>query len=185
MNAWYIKQAVRALRHGGVIAYPTEAVWGLGCDPWDRKAVMRLLTIKQRAVEKGLILVAADISQLGPLGQNLSESERSLISSSGDIPTTWLIPDPDMIIPNWIKGIHKDVAIRVSTHSGVKSLCKSYGGMLVSTSANRSGDEAAHSLWQVRCALGQDIDYILPGKLGGCARPSEIRALRGGNILRS
>ncbi len=185
MNAWHIKQAVRSIRNGGVIAYPTEAVWGLGCDPWDSEAVMRLLSIKQRAVEKGLILVAADLSQLGPLQQNLSDSERSLITSSGDLPTTWLIPDPEDLIPKWIKGIHKEVAVRVSTHSGVSALCKSYGGMLISTSANRSGDDAALSLWQVRCALGQDVDYILPGKLGGYTRPSEIRALRGGNVVRS
>lgn len=185
MNAWHIKQAVRTLRHGGVIAYPTEAVWGLGCDPWNHNAVMRLLDLKQRAVDKGLILVASDLSQLGPLVKNLTESERLLLAQKQSSPVTWVIPDREGVIPSWIKGLHNDVAIRVSTHSGVRSLCNAYGGMLVSTSANLSGQDAARSHWQVRSSLGHRTDYILPGKLGGFTRPSEIKTLRSGQVVRS
>jgi L-threonylcarbamoyladenylate synthase len=185
MNTWHLKQAVRVLRHGGVIAYPTEAVWGLGCDPWDQDAVQRILAIKQRPVEKGLILVASDLDQLGPIAANLSKSERSLIEAESDHPTTWILPDESDFIPNWIKGIHSQVAVRVSTHSGVRNLCRYYGGMLVSTSANLSGQQAATSQSQLRSTLGRKVDYVLPGKLGGFSRPSEIKVLRSGQVLRN
>lgn len=185
MNPWHLKQAVRALRGGGVIAYPTEAVWGLGCDPWDHAAVLRLLRMKQRPVEKGLILVAAELWQLGPLLNNLSASERQLISQPQPTVTTWLIADDEHCIPAWIKGQHQEVAVRVSTHYGVRQLCKAFGGMLVSTSANRAGAPAARSAREVRAAFGRRLDYLLPGALGGHARPSEIRSLRTGAVLRS
>ena len=66
-NAWSLRRAVRILRAGGVVAYPTEAVYGLGCDPFDEAAILRLLAIKGRAMDKGLILIAADHDQLAPL----------------------------------------------------------------------------------------------------------------------
>ncbi|MCW8887181.1 MAG: L-threonylcarbamoyladenylate synthase [Motiliproteus sp.] len=185
MNTWHLKQAVRILRHGGVIAYPTEAVWGLGCDPWDRDAVMRILAIKKRPVEKGLILVASDLDQLGPLVANLSCSERLLLEQKSNHPTTWIIPDESNFIPYWIKGLHQEVAVRVSDHSGVKRLCRHYDGMLVSTSANLAGQPEATNQHQLRSMLGRSFDYLLPGTLGGFNRPSEIKVLRSGQTLRS
>ena len=185
MNPWHLKQASRALSHGGVIAYPTEAVWGLGCDPWDPIAVSKLLKLKQRSVEKGLILIAADLDQLGPLLGSFSVSECKLIEQETSAPITWLIPDDADVIPAWIKGAHSEVAIRVSAHSVAKSLCQYYGGMLVSTSANYQGGDAARSYGEVRDLFGRNLDYLLPGALGGYTRPSEIRSLRTGEVLRN
>ena len=185
MSIWHTKQAVRTLNNGGVIAYPTEGVWGLGCDPWDRTAVMRLLKLKQRPVDKGLILVAGDISHLGDILLGLSESERSLLSQPLSVPTTWIVPDRMEIIPTWVKGLHSDVAIRVSTHFGVKSLCNHFGGMLISTSANISNQQPARTQQEVRAAFGRSINYLLPGPLGGSRKPSEIRQLKTGAVLRS
>jgi len=185
MNIWHIKQAVRTVRHGGIIAYPTEAVWGLGCDPWNRAAVTRLLALKNRSMDKGLILVASELSQLGDLLIDLSDSERLLISQNQPQPTTWLIPDTRNYIPRWIKGLHSEIAVRVSTHSGVRELCNYQGGMLVSTSANVSNQQPARSLREVRASFGRGVDYLLPGRLGSYQRPSEIRRLKTGVVTRT
>lgn len=185
MNYWHIRRAAAVVANEGIIAYPTEAVWGLGCDPFCASAVYRLLQMKRRSASKGLILVASSIEQLGPLGQNLSESERLLLAKQYDHPVTWIIPDEENLIPSYIKGNSKDVAIRVSTHKLVKMLCDSWGGLLVSTSANRSTEASAMSAAEVRKIFRQQVDFILPGKLGGYEKPSEIRALRDDRIIRS
>ncbi len=184
MNHWRIKQAASALRHGGVIGYPTEAVWGLGCDPYQRDAVERLLRLKQRPVAKGLILVAADMQQLDELIRPLSRAQRAQLQLSWPGPTTWLIPDSTNLIPRWIKGEHGSVAVRVSAHPQVAALCRAFGGPLVSTSANTAGAEAARSADAVRNFFGRNLDYLLPGSLSGRAQPSAIRDLCSGATLR-
>ncbi|MEH6470419.1 MAG: L-threonylcarbamoyladenylate synthase [Halopseudomonas sp.] len=184
MNYWRIKQAAAALRRGGVIGYPTEAVWGLGCDPYQRDAVERLLALKQRPAHKGLILVAADIDQLDELVRPLNSQQQALLQGSWPGPTTWLLPDPDNLIPRWIKGDHGSVAVRVSAHPQVAALCRAFDGPLVSTSANLAGDEAARSGTAVRQMFGRALDYLLPGGLGGHDQPSAIRDLSSGATLR-
>ena len=184
MSRWHVKQAARVLRRGGVIAYPTEAVWGLGCDPWQRPAVERLLALKQRPLHKGLILVGADPHQVAPLLRALSADERQRLLASWPGPVTWLLPDPDGWVPPWVKGSHASVAVRISAHPLVAQLCAAHGGPLVSTSANSAGREPARSAAAVRAAFPRQLDYLLPGPLGGLARPSSIRDLRSGAVLR-
>ena len=185
MNHWRIKQAATALRRGGVIAYPTEAVWGLGCDPYQRDALERLLELKQRPMDKGVILVAAGLDQIEGLIRPLSKAQKAQLQLSWPGPTTWLLPDPDNRIPHWIKGDHHKVAVRVSAHPQVAALCRAFGSALVSTSANLAGQEPARSALAVRQAFGQRIDYLLPGLLGGRAQPSVIRDLTSGDTLRA
>lgn len=184
MNFWHLNQAVRALQNGGVIAYPTEAVWGLGCDPFDESAVTRLLRLKRRPVHKGLILVAADLSQIQPLLACLSGEQRRLLSDSWPGPVTWLLPDPANWIPAWVKGRHDSVAVRVSDHPGVRALCAAYGGPVVSTSANPSAAAPAKSKLRVSTYFGSGLDYIMPGKLGGLERPTQIRDLGSNRFIR-
>lgn len=184
MNHWRIKQAAATVRHGGIIAYPTEAVWGVGCDPFNRTAVQRLLELKQRPQHKGLILVAAGIDQFEPLFAPLSESQRQQLQDSWPGPNTWLLPDPDNLIPRWVKGDHNSVAIRVTDHPQTQALCRAYGGLLVSTSANQAAQPPALSALEVRLAFGHQLDYLLPGALGGRKQPSVIRDLKTGQILR-
>ncbi|MFT5721249.1 MAG: L-threonylcarbamoyladenylate synthase [Motiliproteus sp.] len=184
INHWQIKRAVATLRHGGVLAYPTEAVWGLGCDPWQQDAVERLLRLKRRPVDKGLILVAAGRDQLRPLLRTLSRAQQAELELSWPGPNTWLVPDRDNLIPSWIKGEHSSVALRVSNHPQVVALCRAFGGPLVSTSANLSGGTAAQSATEVRQRFGHTLDCLLPGALGTEARPSMIRDLCSGAILR-
>lgn len=185
MNYWHIRRAASVVAQEGVIAYPTEAVWGLGCDPFSKIAVGKLLRMKRRPASKGLILVASEVEQLGPLLENLSDSERLLLSQIYSHPVTWLIPDRDDLIPSYIKGNNDSVAIRVSTHKQVKLLCDSWGGLLVSTSANRSAEAPAMSAYDIRRVFQRQVDFVLPGRLGGYTKPSEIRSLCGDRIIRS
>lgn len=119
---WRIRQVARAVRAGGVIAYPTEAVWGLGCDPWNAAAVMRLLALKNRPVAKGLILVAADITQFDDLLSPLPNLWRERLAASWPGPNTWLVPHRGRL-PEWISGGRPKVALRVSDHPLVRQLC--------------------------------------------------------------
>lgn len=191
---WHIKRAVQTLHAGGVIAYPTEAVWGLGCDPFNEQAVMRLLDLKQRPWHKGLILVVANTRQLGPLFDALPTEQQQRLQTPTAYPTTWLLPDPQHLVPQWVKGVHSPVAVRISQHPQVQQLCRAYDGMLVSTSANRSSQPAARSLPALRRSFNMArvgmtkqtaLDFILPGALGGYEQPSEIRDLVTGEILRT
>src|SRR5690606_32756593 len=118
-------------------ACPTEAVWGLGCDPWNGLAVDRLLALKQRPMKKGLILVAADISQFSELLYDLPEDWQATLKASWPGPNTWLVPHRGRL-PGWITGQHASVALRVTDHPLLAELC-ALTGPLVSTSANPSG----------------------------------------------
>lgn len=121
-GSWRVRQVARVLRAGGVIAYPTEAVWGLGCDPWNEAAVRRLLALKGRPQEKGLILVAADIGQFDFLLHDLPPAWRERLARSWPGPNTWLVPHHHRL-PAWITGRHASVALRVSDHPRVRALC--------------------------------------------------------------
>ena len=178
-----MQKAVRALANRGVIACPTEAVWGLSCDPDSEEAVSHLLALKRRPVAKGLILVAASERQLGALLDGLSSAERQLLASSWPGPATWLLPHHGRV-PDWISGEHDTVAVRVSDHPVVSALCTAWGGPLVSTSANTAGARPAREAFQVRRYFGNDVQCIVPGKLGSLGQPTSIRDLRSGQIIR-
>ncbi|WP_299182257.1 Sua5/YciO/YrdC/YwlC family protein [uncultured Neptuniibacter sp.] len=182
---WHVHQSVRAIRRGGVIAYPTEAVWGLGCDPFNQKAVSHLLDIKRRPMHKGLVLIAGNLSQIEFLLEDLTTEEYDKVTASWPGPYTWIIPDRRGLIPAWIKGKHHAVAVRVSDHSLVKDLTESYGSFLVSTSANPAAHEPARDLLRVKTYFGNELDYVLPGSLGKLAQPTQIRDLQSDRLVRA
>lgn len=183
MSNLSIRKAVRALRRGGVIAYPTEGVWGLGCDPFDPEAVATLLELKQREVDKGLILVAAAIEQFEPYLRVLTPAQRELLTCSWPGPQTWIVPHGSTL-PGWITGYKPGVALRVSTHPVVVALCRCYGGAIVSTSANPAGRPPARNALKVHGYFGKKLDYVLHGKLGNQIGPTPIRDLINGSLLR-
>lgn len=178
-----LARAVRTLRAGGVIAYPTEGVWGLGCDPWQSAAVQRLLALKGRAVAKGLILVAGELAQVEPWLRPLTAEQRAAVGASWPGPVTWVLPAPARL-PQWISGRHRSVAVRVSAHTGVRALSLAFGAPIVSTSANPQGRPPARSELAVRRYFRDRLDYVLPGRLGGQRGPSTIRDARTGRVLR-
>lgn len=184
MSAWHIKRAVQQLNAGGVIAYPTEAVFGLGCDPFDPQAVYRLLAVKNRPVGKGLILVASNWSQLSFLFHALEPQQLKTLEVTWPAPVTFTIPCLPQV-PHWLRGDFDSLAVRVSAHPVVRQLCDAFGGAIVSTSANEAGRPALRHYAQVNRGLGPYLDYIVPGVTNLAAQPSEIRDLATGNVLRS
>jgi L-threonylcarbamoyladenylate synthase len=167
-----------------VVAYPTEGVYGLGCDPADATAVARVLRLKQRPPGKGLILVASRFKQLdrylAPVAPELAQ--RALAAWPG--PVTWLWPARPWV-PVWLRGHHACLAVRVSAHPVVVALCEALGGPLVSTSANKSGRPPARSKHVLRRCFGRQVDAIVPGPCGDLGRPSEIRELLTGTVVRA
>lgn len=178
-------EAARLMKTGAVIAYPTEGVWGLGCDPANAEAVTRILELKQRPVEKGLILVAGNLEQVALLTARLEKNYLELLQESWPGPNTWLLPDVDQLIPPWIKGKFDTVAVRVSDHPVVTALCRAFNGMIVSTSANPGSLPPALKQSEVESYFPQGIDFIVPGELGGQSGPSEIRDLMSQNLVRN
>lgn len=183
-NSHKLRLAARCIRAGGIIAYPTEAVFGLGCDPWNRDAVHRLLTIKQRPEHKGLILIAADFAQLYPFVEPLDETRMQEVLATWPGPVTWLLP-ARAETPCWLTGRHATLAVRVTAHRLAADLCEAAGSALVSTSANISRRPPAQSTLEVRLALGSQVDVILPGRCGTRGRPSSIRDGHSGAVIRA
>lgn len=182
MERFFLHRAAAVINSGGVIAYPTEAVFGLGCDPFDELAVARILAIKQRSSNKGLILVASDLQQLEACIAPLSAQQQREIASATE-PTSWVVPAHPSL-PWYVSGAHQGVAIRLIAHPLIKRLCELLDGPIVSTSANHQGRTPARTALQVRCWLGDDVDYVLPGRTMGLAAPSRIVDLLQQKVLR-
>jgi L-threonylcarbamoyladenylate synthase len=179
-----LRAACHSLSAGGVVAYPTEAVWGLGCEPQNRHACTHLLHLKQRDWRKGLILIAADFEQLRPYLQPLDGRQLQPAFKTWPGPATWLVP-ASPLTPEWVRGEHDSVAVRVTAHPVAAALCRAYGGPIVSTSANRAGQDPAMNVAQVRLRFGMRVDAVVPGALGSLDRPTPIRDLLSGTLLRS
>jgi len=174
-----VSQAITIINHGGVIAYSTETVLGLGCDPSNENAVNRILWLKNRAVENGLILLVANIDAMQKHTQALSETQIKRIVSTMN--TTWLIP-PRAETPKWVVGKFKNVAVRITTHTIALKLCTSIQG-IISTSANISGYKTLNNRQEIRNWFGPHVDYIIIGE-AGTNTPSKIQDLLSGEKLR-
>ncbi|MCU7553643.1 Sua5/YciO/YrdC/YwlC family protein [Alteromonas sp. ASW11-19] len=176
--------ALTAFSNGQLLVYPTEAVMGIGCDPDNEAAVAQLLALKQRPVEKGVILVAATYSQLLPYvdDEAIGQDRRTEIFSSWPGHITWILPKAKTT-PAWITGAHDTLAVRVSAHPVVCELCHKFGKPLVSTSANLSGQPPAMSVAAARSVFGDSVYYV-EGALGGRNKPSVIRDGRTGAVIR-
>ena len=179
---WRAQYIVNNLNNGGVIAYPTEGVWGLGCLPELPTSVAHILGLKQRRWQDGLILIASDILHFQSYLDGLPALQIEKLQKTWPGPVTFLVPD-NGAAPSWIRGHHDSVALRVSAHPVVRSLCNCLGGPLVSTSANPSGRMPALSALRVRQFFGDEIDLIVAGELSGSGA-SEIRDLVSDKVLR-
>jgi L-threonylcarbamoyladenylate synthase len=174
----HLKKAVRILNQDGVIAYPTEAVYGLGCNPLNPEAVYRLLALKQRDPAKGLILIAANFKQLKPFLLPIKKKLKKQLSKTWPGPVTWLLPArPEC--PTWLTGKHNTLAVRVTAHPGCRALCQALQSPLISSSANISQRRPTNRKLIVLKQFGRDIDYILPGETGNLEKPTEIRSQQG------
>lgn len=174
---------VRAhLEKGGVIAYPTESCYGLGCDPRNRRAVMKILRLKGRPQHKGMILIGADFKQLRSYAAPLSDAQWQKISPTWPGPVTWLLP-VSRKTPPWLHGRHQNIAVRVTAHPLAACLCRAVNMALVSTSANRSGLKPARTCAECIRNFGSEV-LVLPGLTGKRKRPSTIMELTTGAVIR-
>lgn len=184
-----VTEAAECLKQGHVLAYPTEAVWGLGCDPYNQQAFLEILRLKQRPIEKGVILLAANLTQVESLLTNLDDKIRAQVIESWthqdptQRATTWLLPATKEI-PAWIKGNHPKVAVRVTNHPLCVALCSAFDRFIVSTSANPAGLEPARSLQEAMQYFQQDLNY-LNGDLGLSREPSRILDAETGAVIRA
>ena len=177
-----INNAAKQLKAGKVIAYPTEAVYGLGCDPLNEQAVMHLLHIKQRPIEKGLILIAASIQQLEPY-LILNDEIRARITPTWPGAVTWVIPAQNNV-PTWLTGEHNTLAVRVTAHPIAQQLCACYGGAVVSTSANATTQPAMKTAAQVLSVFADSEVFVLDGKVGELSQETAIYDAVSGARLR-
>jgi L-threonylcarbamoyladenylate synthase len=179
-----VARAARCLLEGRIIAYPTEAVFGLGCDPRNEAATRQLLALKNRPTESGLILIADRFERFESFIRPVTAEQQALALSTWPGPVTWLFPRGEEV-PDWLAGKHQTIALRVTAHPLCRELCAAFGGAIVSTSANPSGREPARQVEQVEAYFGESLCGIVAGRLGDEARPSEIRDLATGRVLRA
>lgn len=180
---WHRRAALEALRAGGVIACPTESVWGLSCDAANATACERLMALKRRDWRKGLIVVAADFSQLEAYVRRPSNTAMKRAEATWPGPHTWVFPIHEDA-PPWLTGTHDSLAVRVTAHPLLRELCLGFGGALVSTSANPSGRDPARDITRARLYFNHRVQAFVPGALGGLERPTTIRSVVTGAILR-
>jgi len=171
------------LRRGGLIAYPTESCYGLGCDPDNRIAVLRLLKLKQRPQHKGLIVIAADYRQVARYLQPLTPAQQQQLKTAGAQAITYLMPAHHSA-PRWLRGGHDTLAVRLTAHQQAAQLCRGVNSALVSTSANHSGQRPARTFTQCRKLFGRKV-WVLPGRVGKRKNPSTISRWADGKIIRS
>ena len=182
-ESWHVREAVRRIANGGIIAYPTETLYGLGCDPFNGLAVLRLLELKQRGIEQGLILVASHFGQVESLLAAMPPAARKRVMYPGRRPVTWVLPcQPD--IPYWMRGSHHSLAIRITTHPVAAGLCDRW----VVPWSRPVPISMAGALQPGRCRLHKafhdQLDYVLHDPAVTANRPSEIRDGITGAILR-
>ncbi len=176
--------AAAVLRAGGIVAHPTEAVWGLACDPASQPATLRLLALKRRPVDKGLILVAASAGQLEQVvdWKALPAGRLEEVLASWPGPHTWVVP-ATAAVPGWIRGVHAGVAVRVTGHAAAAALCNAFGGAIVSTSANAAGAPPPRVPGDFDPVILAGVDAVLEGETGALDRPTAIRdALTGASL---
>ena len=177
------KKAAAILKRGGVIAYPTEGVWGLGCDPFNSSAVNRILEIKSRPPHKGLIVVSSEMAHFADFLKGAGTEGIEKIRQSKGRGISWLIANNGLAL-DLVSGGQSTLAIRLSDHPSIAGICSAFGAAMVSTSANPSAEPPALNAEQVHGYFAERIDYVVPGDLGGQNGPSEIRHIGTGEVMR-
>jgi len=177
------QQAASLLRVGQIIAYPTEAVYGLGCDPFNERSVKHLLQLKQRDINKGLILIAALWRDVEFLVDHAEVSRGCLrrVFARWPGPVTWIFPASDSV-PSWIRGEHNSIALRITAHPTAKGICKAFGGPIVSTSANLAGFPPARTRQEFLAQF--DNVAIVSGRVGRLQQPTSIYDVLTGKAVR-
>ena len=179
-------QLAAVLEQGGVIAYPTESVFGLGCAPDSDDALGRLLALKGRPSSKGMLVVCGDFREAEPyldMGR-VSPEDMSFARECWQGFCTLLFPAGRKVSP-LLRGEHDTLGVRICSHPLVRELCGVFGRPLVSTSANLAGCPPCRTASEVRGIFGSRLDAVAEGATLGLASPSPIIDLRSRRILRN
>jgi len=176
-----IRHAAHIIRHGGVIAYPTDTIYGLGCDPYDPDAVEKINRIKQRPLNKQFILLAGHLDQIKSLIRITAEQEK--IISQNDEPTSWII-EATSEAPPWLTDKKNTLTIRICKQSDVKKLCHALGHAIISTSANISGKRPAKNALELHKYFQHSVDKILLSDKQHAGKASKIIRLCDNYIIR-
>ncbi|HET8705035.1 MAG TPA: Sua5/YciO/YrdC/YwlC family protein [Pseudomonadales bacterium] len=176
-------RAQQVFNAGGLIAYPTEAVYGVGCDPFNPDAVMHLLALKQRDWRKGLIVLVDSFNALSRLIEPLGGAQWERLHDSWPGPITYLIP-ANTSVPHWVRGTSDKIAVRYSAHPIAQALCHAVGGVLISTSLNIAGEPPVRSALHAQKQWGNAVDLIIPGATGGQKNPTQIKDLMTDECIR-
>lgn len=176
---WRLGRLARILATGGIVAHPTEGVFGLACDPLNARALARTIALKRRDGAKGLIVIGAATEHLAGLAHaddlvRLPATERA---------TTWVVR-AGPLAPRLVTGGRCTIAVRLCSHRPTAALCHAFGRAVVSTSANRSGSPPVQSALGVRLRFGVSVDGVMGDAVGGARRPSRIVELASGRVLR-
>lgn len=182
MSPWALNRFAHAISQGAIFGYPTDTIWGFGCHPLIASSVARILQIKNRGPEKGLILLSSRLEYCAAY-VGLDREQLEPVDSTAERPTTWLVP-ASRDCPAWIRGNYPTVAVRITNHPLLEYLCSRFEAPMVSTSANRSGKATARNSLQIRKQFGDELDFIVTGFTTGSNRPSEIKSLVSGTTVR-
>ena len=161
-----IERAAESLRTGGVVAFPTETVYGLGADAHNEDAVRRVFAIKGRPTDHPLIVHLAWAAQSGEWAAEIPETARRLMARFWPGPLTLVLPARDDV-PRAVTGGQASVALRAPNHPMALALLRAFGGGLAAPSANRFGAVSPTEAQHVRAALGDSVDHVLDG--GPCS----------------
>jgi len=183
-NIEEVDAAAALLREGGVLAYPTEGVYGLGCDPDNRVAFERIFAMKRRPPEQGVLMIAASLEQVQPWIGDAPEAAMARANALWPGAHTFIFPRSSRV-PEWIAGGHAGIALRVTAHAPAAALCRAFGGPIISTSANRHGEPPARSAADIRTIFGDEPDGVLDAPLGGLDKPTPISDAVSGAIIRA
>lgn len=176
-----LKQASAIIRDGGVVLHATEGVWGLASDAFCEAAVLRILTIKARAVDKGLIVIGGSADAFAPELERLELEQRQRVMANWPGPFTWVLPGQRF--PAWVRGEHDGVAVRVPGHPQARALAE-LTGPLVSTSANLAGTPAATTSADAISRFAKQVDLVLVGEVQNPGAASRLQTLDGA-VLRA
>lgn len=176
MNESSISKAARLVRKGGLVVYPTDTVYGLGCDPFDEKAVARLFDAKGRSTKPVPVLCDSLESALG-LG-SMNETALSLAHVFWPGALTLVVPLRRKL-PYLVDQGSGEVGVRVPALKACTELIRLCGGFLTGTSANLSGRPSCRTAAEAAKALGEKVDLVLDGGRLGGTESTVVRVLRG------
>jgi L-threonylcarbamoyladenylate synthase len=171
--------ASEIIKNGGNAIYPTEGIYGIGCDPFNKSSVENIFDIKGRDLTKNFIILASNIKYLKRIIDNNLFKNKALIDGSF---TTWVVPT-NKDCPLWLSA-NKSIAIRITNHPVVDELCENIGGPVISTSANCSNQKYTDNITAIENIFDGKIDCIVKGQLGNEKKSSMIKDILTNKILR-